>query len=453
LSTYQTHDVDPRTLVGADYNPRKMSDKQRRALEQSLGEFGFVQPIVVNEATGVVVGGHQRLTAALALGITTVPVVYVNLTVEREKALNVALNKISGDWDFPALINLLGELEPRSEFDLTGFDIDEFQALEREWLEDGKAGRDGKTPPPPRVPQSRLGEVYRLGEHVLVCGDSTDPDSYKHTEAQTRMMFTDPPYNIAYEGGTAEKLTILNDSFESSGAFRDFLLDFLLAANTKNAGVSYICYASSEAEAVFGAWRLAGMHSSGEIHTVSDRGKKAKTKEKGPKAEVILWDKNGFTLGRSHYQNGHEPILYGWHPKANRRHWCGDRNQSNVWVYPKPARNAEHPTMKPVELVERSIRNSSEPGDWVLDPFGGSGTTLVAAENIGRRGYLIELDPRFVDVIIARYQSLDGHGPVTRLVAVDDSTADGWWNVDRPDAAPTVAEPAAQDDHDPSEAT
>lgn len=267
----QITNVDPRSLVPADYNPRKISDKQRRALEQSLGEFGFVQPIVVNETTGVIVGGHQRLNAALAIGQSTVPVVYVQLTVEREKALNVALNKISGDWDYPALIELLSELEPRGEFDLTGFDIDEFQALEKQWLEDGKAGREGKVPPPPRVPRSRAGEVYRLGEHVLVCGDSTSPESYAHTDEPTRMMFTDPPYNIAYECGTAEKLTILNDSFASSSAYKQFLVDFLLAATAKNAGVSYICYASSEAEAVYGAWHIAGMHSSGEIHAVTDR--------------------------------------------------------------------------------------------------------------------------------------------------------------------------------------
>ena len=426
--------VDPRTLVPADYNPRKISEKQRRSLEQSLTEFGFIQPIVVNRSTGVIVGGHQRLKAALVIGRATVPVVYVDLTVEREKALNVALNKISGDWDYPALIALLDDLEPRAEFDLTGFDIDEFQALEREWKEDGKAGREGLVLPPVRIPRSRAGEVYRLGEHVLVLGDSTAPESYAHSDEKTRMMFTDPPYNVAYHGGTAEKLSIMNDSFETKDGYRQFLIDFLLAANSKNAGVSYIFYASSESESVHAAWRITGMHHSSEIHTVSDRDKKQPAKRKGKQIDqdIILWDKTGFTLGRSHYQSGHEPILYGWHPKAGQRHWCGDRTQSNVWVYPKPNRNKEHPTMKPVELVERAIRNSSEPGDWVLDPFGGSGSTLVAAENIGRRCYMIELDPRFVDVVIARYLSLEGHGEIERIVDTEDSNPAGWWNTEAP---------------------
>lgn len=424
--------VPTQELKPADYNPRKMSDKQRRALETSLSEFGFLQPIIVNRATGVIVGGHQRLQAALTLGVETVPVVYVDLTVEREKALNVALNKISGDWDYPQLIELLDELEDGREFELTGFQIDEFQSIQAEWLEEGKAGREGKTPPPPRVPNSRFGEVYALGDHLIVCGDSTDPESYAHAHPDDegpqdwRMVFCDPPYNIAYEGGTDEKLTILNDSFETEDAFRDFLYAFLVPTLNKNKGATYLCYASNMSEPVFAAWRLAGMHSSSQIHLVHEKEakkqtKRKKTKDTGAPADVILWDKDGFTLGRSHYQAGHEPILYGWHKGATNKFWCGDRNQSNVWTYPKPSRNKEHPTMKPVALCERAIRNSSQAGDWVGDPFGGSGSTLIAAENIGRRAYLIEMDPRFIDVQIERYRSLAGHGEIRRVVEVEDS--------------------------------
>ena len=416
-------DINP-----AEYNPRKMPAAQMRSLENSLREYGFVQPLIVNTETGNLVGGHQRLQAAKNLGIAEVPVVEITVTLQREKALNIALNKISGEWDFEVLVDLLDELEPTSDFELTGFQIDEFQAMERELNKTSKEGREGKTPPPPRVGISQPGEVYQLGRHTLVCGDSTDPETYKHTDTKARMMFTDPPYNIDYEGGTDEKLKILNDSFDTEDAYRDFLYAFLKAAHTKNAGVSYVCFSSNMSEPVFAAWRLADLHTSSEIHHVHDKPKRVKTKrEKVTAPSTVLWDKDGFTLGRSHYQAGHEPILYGWHKSAGNKYWCGDRTQSNVWTYPKPHANREHPTMKPVELCERAIRNSSEPGDTVLDPFAGSGSTLVAAENIGRAAYAVEMDPRFIDVIIRRYLSLEGHGEVTRTVSVKGSAPDGWW--------------------------
>ena len=431
----QIQQVDPTTLTGAEYNPRQMGDKQRLALEQSLDEFGFVQPIVVNERTGLVVGGHQRLQAALALDHKEVPVVYVDLTEEREKALNVALNKISGDWDYPALIDVLTELEPQREFDLTGFDIDEFQALENEWANKSRAGTEGRIKPPPRIARSEVGEVYMLGDHVLVLGDSTDPDNYLHSPDPCRMMFTDPPYNVNVQGGTDEELTILNDNFATVEGYRDFLLDFFLAAWTKNKGVSYVCYAAAWSESVFGAWRMANGHPSSDIQAVKrekPNSKKAAKGSDGSPQRVLLWEKNTFSLSRSHYHWQHEPILYGWHDKADQRYWCGDRRQSSIWHYDKPSRNADHPTMKPVDLVERAIRNSSEPADWVLDPFAGSGTKLVAADNIGRRCYTIELDPRYGDVIIDRYLSL-GTGEVERICEVELSQSDGWWHEEAPE--------------------
>ena len=162
--------------------------------------------------------------------------------------------------------------------------------------------------------------------------------------------------------------------------------------------------------------------------------------------QVILWDKEHWGAGFSHYRQAHEPILYGWHPTTTNRYWCGDRNQSSVWVYAKPARNKDHPTMKPTLLVERAIRNSSEPGDWVLDPFLGSGTTLIAAENIGRRCYGLELDPRYADVIVRRYLSLPGAGEVTRLVDTEHSTEEGWWNQPAPE--PTTTQEATESEGD-----
>jgi DNA modification methylase len=242
----------------------------------------------------------------------------------------------------------------------------------------------------PVTPISRPGDVWELGNHRLLCGDATDPASYDAlmADAQADMVFTDPPYNVDYANSAKDKMRgkdrpILNDNL--GDGFYDFLLAALTPMLARCTGGTYIAMSSNELDTLQQAFRAAG----------------------GKWSTFIIWAKNTFTLGRADYQRQYEPILYGW-PEGQNRHWCGDRDQGDVWNIKKPQKNDLHPTMKPVELVERAIRNSSRPGDIVLDPFGGSGTTLIAAEKSGRIGWLIELDPKYVDVIVRRWQDWTG---------------------------------------------
>ena len=251
---------------------------------------------------------------------------------------------------------------------------------------------------PPRSPPP--GDVWELGNHRLVCGDATDPKSYEllMADAQADMVFTDPPYNVDYANSARDKMRgkdrpILNDNL--GDGFYDFLLAALTPMLGRCAGATYIAMSSSELDTLQSSFRAAG----------------------GKWSTFIIWAKNTFTLGRADYQRQYEPILYGW-PEGQNRHWCGDRDQGDVWNIKKPQKNDLHPTMKPVELVERAIRNSSRPGDIVLDPFGGSGTTLIAAEKTGRIGWLIELDPKYVDVIVRRWQDWSGQEAYRELDAV-----------------------------------
>jgi DNA modification methylase len=264
------------------------------------------------------------------------------------------------------------------------------------------------------MPISRPGDVWELGNHRLVCGDATDPASYEAlmADAQADMVFTDPPYNVDYANSAKDKMRgkdrpILNDNL--GDGFYDFLLAALTPTLARCAGGTYIAMSSSELDTLQQAFRAAG----------------------GKWSTFIIWAKNTFTLGRADYQRQYEPILYGW-PEGQNRHWCGDRDQGDVWNIKKPQKNDLHPTMKPVELVERAIRNSSRPGDTVLDPFGGSGTTLIAAERSGRHARLIELDPKYVDVIVRRWQDYTGQQAHRE---VDDCLFDDL-------AAKTAAEPA-----------
>jgi len=237
---------------------------------------------------------------------------------------------------------------------------------------------------------SKPGDVWIMGRHRLLCGDSTDAASYDTLLGTERvaMIFQDPPYNVDYANTAKDKLRgtnrpILNDNL--GDGFQDFLLAAFKPALQRCDGAVYVAMSSSELDTLQAAFRAAG----------------------GKWSTFIIWAKNTFTLGRSDYQRQYEPILYGW-PEGANRHWCGDRDQGDVWHFNKPRVNDLHPTMKPVELVERAIRNSSRPGDLVLDPFGGSGTTLIAAEKAGRKARLIELDPKYADVIVRRWQDWTG---------------------------------------------
>ncbi|MEY4756034.1 MAG: hypothetical protein RJA34_932 [Pseudomonadota bacterium] len=381
-------------LVPYARNARTHSDEQVAQIAASIVEFGFTNPILAG-SDGVIVAGHGRLAAAQKLGLDTVPVVVLDhLTPTQRRALIIADNRIAENagWDDAMLrIELQSLQEDGFNLDITGFDADalaEIMAGE-ETTVDGQTDDDA-VPEVPVTPISRPGDVWELGNHRLLCGDATNPASYDAlmADAHADMVFTDPPYNVDYANSAKDKMRgkdrpILNDNL--GDGFYDFLLAALTPMLERCAGAIYIAMSSSELDTLQQAFRAAG----------------------GKWSTFIIWAKNTFTLGRADYQRQYEPILYGW-PEGQNRHWCGDRDQGDVWNIKKPQKNDLHPTMKPVELVERAIRNSSRPGDIVLDPFGGSGTTLIAAEKSGRIGWLIELDPKYVDVIVRRWQDWTG---------------------------------------------
>jgi len=376
-------------------NARQHSDEQIAQIAASIAEFGFVNPCLVG-ADGVLVAGHGRLAAARKLGLSTVPVVVLDhLTPTQRRALVLADNRLAelSTWDDVLLRIELEALQDEGfDLDLTGFDADALaELLAGEEPEHEGQTEDDAVPEIPEEPVSKPGDVWRLGPHRLVCGDATAAEAYAQLfpdGERADMVFTDPPYNVNYANSAKDKLRgkhrpILNDALGAD--FHDFLYDALslLVAHTR--GAIYVTMSSSELDTLQAAFRSAGGHWS----------------------TFIIWAKNTFTLGRADYQRQYEPILYGW-PEGAERHWCGDRDQGDVWQIKKPQKNDLHPTMEPVELVERAIRNSSRPGDVVLDPFGGSGTTLIAAEKSGRVARLIELDPKYADVIVRRWQDWTG---------------------------------------------
>ena len=405
-------------LVPYARNARTHSDAQIAQIAASIAEFGFTNPILAG-SDGVIVAGHGRLAAAQKLGIETVPVVVLDhLTPTQRRALVIADNRIAENagWDEAMLqVELAALQEDSFDLSLTGFDADALADLlaGEETTNDGQTD-DDVAPEIPETPASRLGDVWVCGEHRVLCGDATDADSYTRLLADEPMdmVFTDPPYNVNYANSAKDKMrgkerAILNDNLGEG--FYDFLLAALTPTLAHCRGGVYVAMSSSELDTLQSAFRAAG----------------------GKWSTFIIWAKNTFTLGRADYQRQYEPILYGW-PEGKSRHWCGDRDQGDVWQIKKPLKNDLHPTMKPVELVERALRNSSRPGDSVLDPFGGSGTTLVAAEKSGRRAWLMELDPKYVDVIVRRWQEWSGK-QATRLsdgVAFDALSGVGEFRVE-----------------------
>ena len=390
-------------------NARTHSDDQVAQIAASIVEFGFTNPCLVG-ADGVLVAGHGRLLAARKLGLDTVPVVVLDhLTPIQRRALVIADNRIAENsgWDDAMLRTELESLQADGfDLDLTGFDPDTLaELLAGEETDQAGEVDDDDVPEEAVAVVSRPGDVWLLGEHRVLCGDATDPESYVRLLSGERadMVFIDPPYNVDYANSAKDKQRgtqrpILNDNL--GAAFHDFLLAALTPIVAHGRGAIYIAMSSGELDTLQAAFRAAGGHWS----------------------TFVIWAKNTFTLGRADYQRQFEPILYGW-PEGAQRHWCGDRDQGDVWQIKKPQRNDLHPTMKPVELVERAIRNSSRPGDVVLDSFGGSGTTLIAAHKSGRRARLMELDPKYCDVIVRRWQSWSGEQAVREGdgVAFDDA--------------------------------
>lgn len=368
-----------------DKNPRK----NKAAVDyvaNSIKEFGFQQPIVVDKDM-VVIAGHTRLKAAKKLKIKEVPVVVAdNLTKEQVKAYRLADNKTAekAEWDFDLLTDELLSLQ-ELDFDMEqfGFDFD--------FSEDGEAVEDDSWEAEvPDEPISKRGDIWVLGRHRLMCGDSTDAADVALLMDGNKadMLLTDPPYNVDYTGKASELETrkIENDKMEDS-AFQDFLTSAFenAAENMKAGGVFYIWHADSEGLNFRVACKKAGFQV----------------------RQCLIWNKNAMVMGRQDYQWKHEPCLYGWKDGASHL-WASDRKQTTVLDFEKPQKNNLHPTMKPIKLFDYQIKNNTKGDDIVLDLFGGSGTTIMAAEQNGRRGFVMEYDPKFVDVIVDRWEQFTG---------------------------------------------
>lgn len=370
-------------------NSRTHSEEQVAQIAASIREWGWTNPVLVDEDGGLI-AGHGRLLAAHKLGLTQIPTMVAKGWSEaQKKAYVIADNKLAlnAGWDLEMLAVELGDLQG-FDFDLmlTGFSDDELSKLLAEKTE-GLTDPD-EIPNPPEIPVSCPGDVWLLGKHRLMCGDSTSVDDMEKLTAgqMVDMWLTDPPYNVAYEGGTKDKLTIQNDNM-ADDEFRQFLRDAYVTASTvmKPGAVFYIWHADSEGYNFRGAARDAGW----KIR------------------QCLIWEKSSLALGKQDYHWQHEPCLYGWKDGAGHL-WASDRKQTTILKFDKPSRNGEHPTMKPVALFEYQMLNNTKGGDIVLDSFGGSGTTLIAAEKNGRIARLMELDPRYCDVIIRRWQDFTG---------------------------------------------
>ncbi len=383
-------------LIPYANNSRVHSDEQVNQIAASIKEFGFLNPIIIDGDNGII-AGHGRVMAANKLGIKELPCVDAShLSPAQKKAYVIADNKIAlnSDWDNELLrVELEGLQELDFDLSLTGFNEDELgDLLNVELLTEYEEDADGEVIEPPAEPKAKEGDVWILGKHRLMCGDSTSIDALEKlcNNQLVDMWLTDPPYNVAYEGGTKDKLTIKNDNMGDDD-FRQFLRDCYVAADAvmKPGAAFYIWHADSEGYNFRGA------------------AKDANWKVR----QCLIWKKSTLVMGRQDYHWKHEPCLYGWKDGAGHL-WASDRKQTTILEFDKPSRNGEHPTMKPIDLFEYCLMNNTKGGDIVLDSFGGSGTTMIACERSGRTAYLMELDPKYCDVIINRWQTLTGKDAV-----------------------------------------
>ncbi len=379
-------------LIPYANNARTHDEAQVSQIAGSIVEFGFVNPILVGD-DNIIIAGHGRLMAAQQLGLDTVPVIVLgHLSEMQRRALILADNKIAANagWDEALLQLELNELQNLGfDLDVIGFSDTELEELMQFDDVDSKFDADA-IPDVQETVISQAGDLWQLGDHRLLCGDSTkEDDVLSLMDGQLAdMAFTDPPYNVDYGGSPKDKLRgkarhILNDKLGND--FYDFLKAALTHLLSVTKGACYVSMSSSELDTLQKAFRDAG----------------------GKWSTFIIWAKNHFTMGRADYQRQYEPILYGW-KDGGEHFWCGARDQSDVWFVDRPVKSELHPTMKPIELVERAIRNSSKTRDVVLDLFGGSGSTLIACEKSGRSARLMELDTKYVDVIIRRWQDFTG---------------------------------------------
>jgi len=379
-------------LIPYARNPRTHSDAQVAQIAASVREFGWTVPVLVDGANGII-AGHGRVLAARKLGLDRVPVIELaHMSETQKRAYVLADNQLAlnAGWDEALLRLELADLKDLGvDLGLIGFGAGE---LERLLAGESKTGltEDDEAPALPEQAITQPGDLWVVGEHRLLCGDATVPADVERVMGGqlADMTFTDPPYNVDYANSPKDKLRgkhrpILNDALGSG--FETFLHDACANILTVTKGAVYVCMSSSELHTLQRAFTAAG----------------------GKWSTFVIWAKHTFTLGRADYQRQYEPILYGW-PQGRDHYWCGARDQGDVWFVDKPARNDLHPTMKPVALVERAVRNSSKTRDIVLDPFGGSGSTLIACEKAGRQARLVELDAKYCDVIVRRWQEWTG---------------------------------------------
>jgi len=368
-------------------NPRKMDKATLEKLKKSIKEFGYVQPLIVNK-TNECIGGNQRLRALKELGVEEVDVIVVDLPKSKEKALNLALNKIVGEFDEDLLKSFIEDIDS-IDLELTGFDDDEIGFLEDAEI---KIEEDAYEEEENIEVNVKRGDIYILGNHRLICGDSTCLDDVKRLMAGEKadMVFTDPPYNVSYSSRSETKnfKEIENDNL-STEEFKNFLFRIGESINyaLKDDGAIYICHSDSEMNAIpfYELFTMMGW----------------------TRSASIIWVKNVVSMGWQHYRSKHEVISYGW--KREKPYFIDDRGQDTVWEVDKDnVLEYMHPTQKPVELPARAIRNSSRKGEIVLDLFGGSGSTLIASEQLGRRCFMMELDEYYCQVIINRWEKYTG---------------------------------------------
>lgn len=381
-------------------NPRRIGDDELEALTRSIRQWGLVQPVLARRADGIVIGGHQRLVAARRLGLTSVPVIWLNLDADQTRLLGLALNRIAGTWDEQLLARLLGDLKAEAvDLTLSGFGEDELKELLLSLDAREKADRpesfdlDAALEEATRSPRTAVGDMWLLGEHRLLCGDATDADEVAGLmgDEKAACMWTDPPYGVGYTGKTARALKLAND--EPGDVKQLIAAAFSQATAVLEPGAPvYVARPSGQdGLTFFEAFMAAGW----QFH------------------QELVWVKDSMVLGHSDYHYRHETIMYGWTPGPGRsgrgRHkgtrWHGDDGSTSVFEVPRPKASRSHPTAKPVELVAAMLANSTRRlGDLVYEPFLGSGTTLIAAERLSRRCFALEIDPRYCDVALRRWE-------------------------------------------------
>lgn len=385
-------------LKPADYNPRKNlkpEDEEYQKIKRSITEFGCVEPIIVN-ADMTVIGGHQRLKVLKELGYEEVECVVLDLDKNKEKALNIALNKITGEWDNAKLEELLAELnETDIDMDITSFSFDEIDDM----LKDITGSKEDDFDAEQALneieePITKSGDIWILGNHRLMCGDSTKQEDVEKlmNKKKSDMVFTDPPYLINFEGNVhadgSKSFNAIHGKIKNDNMTRnqgdEFILKMFENIRKYNKGAYYVCFYRLGLDYIFRA-----------LDKLNNRYK-----------ALIIWNKGNHTLSNSDYMSMYEPIVYGW---FTSHLFYGDRSNFDIWNIERTKKNDLHPTMKPVDLIVEAIKNSSKIEDIVLDLFGGSGSTLIAAEQTNRICYMMELDSKYCDVIIKRWEKLTGN--------------------------------------------